>query len=162
MIPNRHKLVLYIKLGQFVNYSSKHKAILRVTTLHSIDLLATINKHMYVHIRMCVQLHVYIRMVACVHVDCVCACDCEHASANTSQMLFVLSTRQRSPNNHLAALLLFPSLKAPGRMETGHATAKAVRLADTSKPPTHSEALSIKHPTRCTHLPPASQRVWSI
>ena len=54
----------------------------------------------------------------------------------------------RSPHNHLAALLLFPSLKVPG-----HATAKAVRPADTSKPLTGSEAPTIKHPTRCAHLP---------
>ena len=44
-------------------------------------------------------------------------------------------------------------------METSHATAKAVRPADISKPPTHSKALSPKNPTRCTHLPTASQRV---
>ena len=49
-------------------------------------------------------------------------------------------------------------------METGHATAKAVRLADTSKPPTRSEAPRdpTQDPTRCAHLPTASQGVWSI
>ena len=90
---NRHKLVLYIKLGQFVNYSSKHKAILRVMTLHLIDLLATINKHMYVcAFCLCTCVHTHGSMCArgWLCADCVCACDCEHASANTSQMLFPL------------------------------------------------------------------------
>ena len=43
-------------------------------------------------------------------------------------------------------------------METGHATAKAVRPADISKPLTGFKVLSPRNLTRCAHLLPARPR----
>ena len=138
-------------------------------TLHLIDLLATINKHMYVCafcLCTCVDTHGSMCARGWLCADCVCACDCEHASANTSQMLFALvSTKYMAeePKWSFSSIISLSTTEGTRKNGNRPCNSKGCKtcMPDTSKPPTHSEALTIKHPTRCAHLPPASQRVWS-